>query len=116
VRSASRRRFGKKRKPALQFLEILITEHGQRKGPTRLPTAVPLQARKVRRTQVEAPADHNEIFMTAMKGHFIATVWEDRARRHLSLENGHGHVQILVTSTGCEVVGRVVLSGKRESF
>jgi len=61
-------------------------------------------------------ADHDETFTTAMKGHFVITVWENKARRYFRMENLDGQAQLLVTSTESEVVDAVFSQAKSQAF
>jgi hypothetical protein len=61
-------------------------------------------------------ADHNETFTTAMKGHFVITVWEDKMRRYFRQESPNGQAQLLVTSADSDVVDAIFLQAKSQAF
>ncbi len=61
-------------------------------------------------------ADHNETFTTAMKGHFVVTVWEDKARRYFRQESPDGQAQLLVTSADSDVVDAIFSQAKSQAF
>ena len=61
-------------------------------------------------------ADHNETFTTAMKGHFVVTVWEDKVRRYFRQESPDGQAQLLVTSADSDVVDAIFSQAKSQAF
>ena len=61
-------------------------------------------------------ADHNETFTTAMKGHFVVTVWEDKVRRYFRQQSPDGQDQLLVTSDDSDVVDAIFSQAKRQAF
>jgi hypothetical protein len=61
-------------------------------------------------------ADHNEAFTTAMKGIFVATIWEDRASRYFRLTSPDGQLQGLVTSADSEVVDELFAEVRSKAF
>lgn len=61
-------------------------------------------------------ADHNETFTTAMKGHFVITVWEDKVRRYFKQESLDEQAQLLVTSADSDVVDAIFLQAKSQAF
>jgi len=46
----------------------------------------------------------NETFTTAVRGIFVATIWEDSLRRYFSLVSSEGWNQVLATSADCDLV------------
>jgi hypothetical protein len=61
-------------------------------------------------------ADHNETFTTAMKGLFVATVWEDSLRRYFRLVSSEGETRILATSADSDVVDALYSEAKKKAF
>ena len=61
-------------------------------------------------------ADHNETFTTAMKGHFVITVWEDKGRRYFRQESPDGQAHLLVTTADSEVVDALFSEVRSKAF
>lgn len=61
-------------------------------------------------------ADHNETFTTAIKGHFVVTVWEDKVGRYFRQESTDGQAQVLVTSADSEVVDALFSEVRSKAF
>lgn len=61
-------------------------------------------------------ADPNETFTTTMKGHFVATIWEDSRRRYFRLLNGEGRIQVLATSADSDLVDALYAEAKSKAF
>jgi hypothetical protein len=60
-------------------------------------------------------ADYNDTFTTAMKGFFVATVWEDSLRRYFRLVSSDGN-QVSATSADSDVVDALYSEAKRMAF
>jgi hypothetical protein len=61
-------------------------------------------------------ADHNATFTTAMRGHFVVTVGEDKVGRHFRLESSDGQTQLLVTGADSDIVDAIFSQPKRRGF
>lgn len=61
-------------------------------------------------------ADHNETFTTAMKGHLVITVWEDKGRRYFRQESPDGQAQLSVTTADSEVVDALLSEVRSKAF
>ena len=60
--------------------------------------------------------DHYVTFTTAMKGHFVVTVWEDKMTRHFKMESPDGQTQLSVTSAENDVVDAIFSQAKSRAF
>ena len=61
-------------------------------------------------------ADHNVTFTTAIKGHFVVTVWEDKVGRYFRQESNDGQAQLLVTSADSDVVNELFSEVRSKAF
>lgn len=61
-------------------------------------------------------ADRAETFSTAVKGHFVVTVWEDTLRRYLKLANIEGQIQVAASSADSDLVDALYSEAKRRAF
>jgi hypothetical protein len=61
-------------------------------------------------------ADPNETFTTAVKGRFVATVWEDSLRRYFRLVSSEGQSQTLATSADSDLVDALYSEARTKAF
>jgi hypothetical protein len=61
-------------------------------------------------------SDPNETFTTAVKGLFVATVWEDSLRRYFRLVSSEGQIQILATSADSDLVDALYSEARSKAF
>ena len=62
-------------------------------------------------------ADHNVTFTTAIEGHFVVTVWEDKVGRYFEQESNDRQAQVLlVTSADSDVVNELFSEVRSKAF
>jgi hypothetical protein len=62
------------------------------------------------------PTEKDEMFTTALKGGYVATVWNNNVRQYFKLENREEQTQILVTSADSDLVDTLYSEAKRKAF
>jgi len=62
------------------------------------------------------PTAKDERFTAALKGGYVATVWENNVRQYFKLENSDERTQILVTSADSDFVEALYSQARRKAF